>query len=78
MRCCRRIRHEHRSQDDQGRQMAHNEYLCIYCKMTAIRGFAKLKKSKNPRLMWKWVGGSRSHSEFSSLENRPKIALNQY
>ena len=35
------------------------------------------KKSKNRRLLWKWVGGSRSHSEFF-LENHPKIALNQY
>ena len=26
-----------------------------------LRGFAK---KKNPRLLWKWVGGSRSHSEF--------------
>ena len=36
------------------------------------------KKSKNLRLLWKWVGGSRSHSEFFWVENRPKIALNQY
>ena len=33
---------------------------------------------KNPRLLWKWVGGSSSHSDFFLLENRPKIALNQY
>ena len=37
------------------------------------------KNSKNPSLLWKWVGGSRSHSELLSLlENHPKIALNQY
>ena len=29
-----------------------------------IRGFAKKKNSKNPRLQWKWVGWSRSHSGF--------------
>ena len=32
---------------------------------------------QNPSLLWKWVGGSRSHLEFSFLlENHPKIALN--
>ena len=34
--------------------------------------------SKNPRLLWKWVGGSRSHSEFFCVENLSKIPLNQY
>ena len=42
---------------------------------TLFRGFAKKTKSKNPRLPGKWVGGSRSHSEFFLVENRPKIAL---
>ena len=42
----------------------------------ALRGFAKKTISKNPRLLWKGMGGSRSHSNF--LENLPKIALNQY
>ena len=41
-----------------------------------IRGFAKNFFSKNPRLLWKWVGGSRSHSDFFFFENCPKIALN--
>ena len=36
------------------------------------------KNSKNPRLLWKWVGGSSSHSEFFFLQNHLKIALNQY
>ena len=35
------------------------------------------KNSKNPSLLWKWVGGSRSHSDFF-VENHPEIALNQY
>ena len=35
--------------------------------------------AKNPRLLWKWVGGSRSHSDFVLFfENHPKTALNQY
>ena len=42
-----------------------------------LGGFAKKENSKHPRLLWKWVGGSRFHSEFF-LENRSKIALNQY
>ena len=29
-----------------------------------LKGFAKKKNSKNPRLLWKWVGGSRFHSNF--------------
>ena len=44
-----------------------------------FRGFAKKKNSKNPRLLWKWVGGSsRSHSEFffgRSSQNSPKPVL---
>ena len=39
---------------------------------TQLRGFAKEKKPKNPRLLWKWVGGSRSHSEFFLGEILPK------
>ena len=47
--------------------------------MVGVRGFAKKNNSKNPRLLWKWVGGSRSHSEFFfGGGNHPKIALNQY
>ena len=37
-----------------------------------------LCKEKNPRLLWKWVGGSRSHSEYFVVENHPNITLNQY
>ena len=43
-----------------------------------FRGFAKNFLSKNPRLIWKWVGGFKSHSEFFCWENHLKIALNQY
>ena len=33
-----------------------------------VKGLCKEKKfQKNPRLLWKWVGGSRSHSEFFYL-----------
>ena len=38
-------------------------------------GSAKKKTSKNPRLQSKWVGGSRSHSDFfggKSSQNSPK------
>ena len=28
-----------------------------------LRGFAKKKNSQNPSLLWKWVGGSTSHSQ---------------
>ena len=45
-------------------------------KAPLVRGFAKKKNSKNPRLLWKWVGGSRIFFFFG--ENGPKIALNQY
>ncbi len=34
--------------------------------------------SKNPRLLWKGVGGFRSHSELFFFENHPKIAIHQY
>ena len=48
--------------------------------IVVVRGFAKKKNQQNPRLdlLWKWVGGSRSDSEFFVLENRPEISLNQY
>ena len=42
-----------------------------------LRGSAKKKNSKNPSLLGKWVGGSKSHSDFF-WENRHKIALNQW
>ena len=29
-----------------------------------VTGFAKLKNSKKSELLWKWMGGSRSHSEY--------------
>ena len=44
----------------------------------ALRGFAKIFFSKHPRLLWKCVGGSRSHSEFffgKSSQNSPKPVL---
>ena len=41
------------------------------------KGLFNEKNSKNPRLLRKWVGESRSHSDLF-LENRLKIALNQY
>ena len=41
-----------------------------------LRGFAKnFFLSKNPRLLWKWVGRSMSHSDFlfgKSSQNSPK------
>ena len=43
---------------------------------SSMRGSARETNSKNPRLLWKWVGGSKSHSDF--FENRPKLALNQW
>ena len=39
--------------------------------ITCLRGFANKNFPKHPRLLWKWVGGSRSHSEFCFVENRP-------
>ena len=43
-----------------------------------LRGFAKNFPPKNPRLLWKWVGGSTPGltRNLFSMENRPKIALN--
>ena len=39
-------------------------------------GLCKEKKSKNPRLLWQWVGGSRSQSDiFQSSQNSPKQVL---
>ena len=43
-----------------------------------FRGFAKKTNSKNPSLLWKWVGGSRSHLEFccgKSSQNCSKPVL---
>ena len=37
------------------------------------KGLCKVKKiPKIPKKNWKWVGGSRSHSDKKKLENRPK------
>ena len=57
-----------------------NDYFEFEENMAAIgiRGFAKKKNSKNPSLLWKWVGGSRSHSEFffgNSSPNTSKTVL---
>ena len=48
--------------------------------MDMLRGFAKNKNSKNPRLLLKWVGGgSRSQSDFFFFfGNHLKIGLNQF
>ena len=48
---------------------------CLVKELTIVLGALQIKNfSKNPRLLWKWVGGSRSHSEFF-FENHPKTAL---
>ena len=54
--------------------------LCVYPRCCVLpKGLCKEENnSKHPRLLGKWVGGSRSRSEFFCLENLPKIALNQY
>ena len=39
-----------------------SENHCIFGQ--PVRGFAKNLFSENPRLLWKWVGWSMSHSEF--------------
>ena len=48
-----------------------NVSLCLWHSLFAswdyllvFRGLQIKKNSKNPRLLWKWVGGSRSHSDF--------------
>ena len=42
------------------------------------KGLCKEFFPKNPRLLWKWLGGSRSQSDFFVfVENRPNFALNQ-
>ena len=43
----------------------------------ALRGCAKKKIQKNPRLLWKWVVGPVLNRNFFFL-NHPKIPLNQY
>ena len=43
------------------------EILCVYTlnsQKVYLRGFVKLKKSKNLRKTWKWVGGSSPKSDF--------------
>ena len=50
--------------------------ISIICKH--IGALQRIFFSKNPILLWKWVGGSRSPSEFFCVENHPKITLNQY
>ena len=51
-------------------------YFCVVSELGALQ---RKKNSKNPRLLWKWVGGSRSHSEFfvcgKSSQNSPKPVL---
>ena len=54
-----------------GKSTLHSHVVFLF----DFRGFAK---KKNHEITME-VGGSRSHSEFCFvLENRPKIALNQY
>ena len=36
-------------------------------KLKELRGFVKLKKSKNPRKTRKWIGGSSPNSDFYFL-----------
>ena len=58
-------------------QLRHG-YRKTLCKfsigLNTARGFAKKENSKNQRLLWKWVGGSRCHSYFfgKSSQNSPK------
>ena len=44
----------------------------------SFRGFAKNFFLQKSEIIMEVGGGSRSHSEFLCVENRPKIALNQY
>ena len=41
------------------------DHLWGHISSTGLRGFVKLKKSKNPRKTRKWVGGSSPNSEFN-------------
>ena len=52
----------------------------LLLRYTRLKGAVQRKKKfkKNPRLLWKWVGGSRSHSELFWVENHPKIPVDQY
>ena len=45
--------------------------------MVPLGALQRRKNSTNPRLLWKWVGGYRSHSEFfgKSSQNSPKPLL---
>ena len=49
----------------------------VTCELVQNKGQCIDFFPKNSRLLWKWVGGSRSHLEFF-LENHPKIVINQY
>ena len=61
-----------------------NKYYYYYYYLTAmsrVKGLCKDEKnSKNPRLLWKWVGGwvDPGLTRIFFLENRPKIVLHQY
>ena len=57
-------------------QLGTEKLHCGFVQTNFNRGL-QIKKIQNPSLLWKWVGGFRSQSEFF-LENHPKIALNQY
>ena len=52
-----------------------SKYQQIFKKFSQLGALQRKKTSKNPRLLWKWVGGSRSHSEIvlgKSSQNSPK------
>ena len=52
------------SDDEHAAMVAQVAYLTWYIINIPIRGSAKIIPPPNPRILWKWVGGSRSHSEF--------------
>ena len=50
----------------------------VFMMVSHDKGLCKVFFSKNPSLLRKWVGGSRSHSEFfsgKSSQNSPKPVL---
>ena len=47
---------------------------CVSC----LRGSAKKTISKNPRLLWNWVGGGSRSLGIFFVENHPKIALKEW
>ena len=54
------------------------ETLTAINKLTGLGALQRKQIPKNPRLLWKWVGGSRSHSDFlfgKSSQNSPKPLL---